>query len=519
MKPNKKILTGILIFLSIVLLTSIGINFWIKHELPKMLAEKNKSPYAITYKTLDYSLVAGYIKANEIIIVPKSAAKTDRVKSGIYATAKSVEVKNFKIWSILFGDRIRARSITVTTPEIILYKQTDKAVDPKNIRESVVAPFEKVISVSDVYLYNGDAKIIYTKTNKAQLSASNINVQLEGIVVDEQTLHKKIPFAFEQYSVKCDSFYYRPNAFYHFTTKQITATKTDLRISRFNMVPEYSRREFVSKIAKEKDLFVVSVKDVHIKNLDWGFRSEVLFANASSVNLNRVSADIYRNKLPEDDLTKKYLYNKLLRDLDFNLRIDTLNVRNSLLAYEEEKSFDKGSGKLIFSKFNLTARNIRSGLGQKKLPNLDIAVDCQFMDASPMHVDWTLNILDKSDPFRIRGKILNVPAQNVNAFSKPYINAETEGVLQEVYFDFKGNDKKSHGNFALKYDDFKLTVYQKKDPKKKNKFLTAIGNLFVKNDSKDRVKNAEVELERIPEKSFYNFFWRNIAEGLLKIFI
>lgn len=516
---NKKLLLLIFIFLGIVILASVGVNFWIKYQLPKMLAEKNRSPYAITYKSLDYSLVDGFIKANGIIIVPKTAVKTDSIKSGIYATVKTVEVRDFKIWSILFGDQIRARSITVIRPEIILYRKTDNAVNPKNIRESVVAPFEKVISVSDIYLYNGDAKIIYTKTNKAQFNAANINVQLEGITVDDQTLQKKIPFAFAKYNLKCDSLYYRPNAFYHFTTKQIKATKTDLRISGFNMVPEYTRREFVRKIEKEKDLFVVSAKDIHIRNLDWGFRSEVLFANAGSVNLNKVSADIYRNKLPEDDLSKKHLYNKLLRDLDFNLRIDTLRVRNSLLVYEEEKSFDKGSGKLVFSKFNLTARNIRSGFRQKKLPNLDIAIDCKFMDASPMHVDWTLNILDKSDPFRIRGKILNVPAEKINAFSKPYINATTEGLLQEVYFDFKGNDKRSHGTFGLKYDDFKLVVYQKKDRKKKNKFLTAIGNLFVKNDSKDRVKNAEVELERIPEKSFYNFFWRNIAEGLLKIFI
>lgn len=519
MKKSKKLLIGILIFLGIVVLASVGIDFWIEYKLPKMLAEKNKSPYAITYKNLDYSLVAGYIKARDIIIVPKAAAKADSVKSGIYATARSVEVRNFKIWSILFGDRIHARSITLIQPEIVLYKKTDRAVNPKNIRESVVAPFEKVISVSDIYLYNGDAKIIYTKTNKALLNVANINVQLEDITVNDQTLKRKIPFVFGKYTVKCDSLYYRPNAFYHFTTKQITVTKTDLKISDFNMIPEYTRREFVRKIEKEKDLFVISAKDIHVKNLDWGFRSEVLFVNASSVNLNKISADIYRNRQPEDDLTKKYLYNKLLRDLDFNMKIDTLKIRNSLLAYEEEKSFDKGSGKLIFSKFNLTARNICSGFQQQKLPNLDIAIDCQFMSVAPMHVDWTLNVMDKSDGFRIRGKIVDVPSEKINAFSRPYINATTEGQLQEVYFDFKGNDKRSHGTFGLKYDNFKFVVYQKDDRRKKHKFLTAIGNLFVRNDSKERVKSTEVELERIPEKSFYNFFWRNIAEGLLKIFI
>lgn len=519
MKWQRKTGIGILIFIVLLLFLSIVLHLWIKYQLPRMIGEKNKSAYAITYKDLDYSLTNGNIKASGIAILPKAAIKDTTLKSGIYATVHSVEIRNFKIWSVLFSDRIRAKSITVMSPEIILYKQNDKGVNPKNIKNTVVAPFEKVISVSNVYFYNGNLKIVYTKTNKAILNANNINIQLKGIVVDDAALERKIPFHFENYSVKCDSLYYRANAFYHFTTKKIAATKTDLKISTFKMIPEYTRREFVRKIPTEKDLFVISAKDIHVKNLDWGFRSEVLFANANSVNLDGVSADIYRNKLPEDDLSKKYLYNKLLRDLDFNLKIDTLKVRHSLLAYEEEKSFDKGSGKLIFSKINLTAINICSGFEQKKLPDLKIHINCKFMDVAPMKVDWKLNVLDKTDGFNIKGSILNFDSKRMAAFSKPYINATTEGILNEVYFNFTGNDAGSHGKFALKYDDFKVTFYQKDNRRKKNKLLSASGNLFVKNDSKGQVKEVDVALERIPEKSFYNLLWLSIVEGLKKIFI
>jgi hypothetical protein len=65
----------------------------------------------------------------------------------------------------------------------------------------------------------------------------------------------------------------------------------------------------------------------------------------------------------------------------------------------------------------------------------------------------------------------------------------------------------------------KFAVYQKDAPKKKNKFLTSIGNLFVKNDTKGKIKDTTIAVERIPEKSFFNFLWRSIAEGLKKILI
>ncbi len=516
---KRKTAVVVLGFVGIVLLAGVGVNVWIRYSLPKMLREKNLSDYAIEYQSLDYSLIDGYINARGIKVVPKSAAKNATVKSGLYATVDAVEIRNFELLSVLFSDRIRARSITIRHPEVIVYKQNDNAAHPKNLKNAVVAPFDKVVSVSDIYLYRGDAKVINTRTEKALLHAAGVNLQLEGIVVDDQTLARKIPFGYDRYQLDCDSVYYRANAFYHLTTRRIEADNTHLTIGHFNLAPEYSRVAFVRKLKKEKDLFVISARQIDLKALDWGFRDEVLYAHAGLVRLDKVAADIYRPKMPPDDLSKKHLYNKLLRELDFDLKVDTLQIRNSLLAYEEEKTFDKGSGKLIFDRFNLTATNIRSAVGRKKMPLLNIVIDCRFMAASPMHVEWKLNVLDPSDWFNIRGSLKNVEAHRINAFTKPYINATTQGILNEVYFNFTGNDARSHGEFAIKYDNFKVTFYQKNNRERKNKFLTAIGNLFVKNDTKGQVKGTKVEVERIPEKSFYNFFWRNIAEGLLRIFI
>ncbi|MBY0485677.1 MAG: hypothetical protein K2P85_00570, partial [Flavobacteriaceae bacterium] len=86
-------------------------------------------------------------------------------------------------------------------------------------------------------------------------------------------------------------------------------------------------------------------------------------------------------------------------------------------------------------------------------------------------------------------------------------------------FDFTGNNVSSKGKFALEYDDLKVVVFQKDEPKKKNKLLTAIGNLFLKKDTKERLKSVEVDVKRIQEKSFYNFLWLNIAEGLKKLLV
>ena len=512
MKRYWKVIIGICSLILLVIIVNLGINLWIKYQLPKIINRENDSTYFITYKNLNVSLLHRNIKAEEIVIIPKAALKDTINKDGIYAQVKSVEVQNFKIWNLLFSDKLQAKSITIQQPKVILYQKNEK----EEVRNSVVGPFEKIINVSDVFINHGDLHILHIKDNKAVLSVSNINLNIDGIVIDEKILKEKIPFKFSNYKVSCDSLYYHPNQFYHIKTKKIKTSKTDLKIDHFEMlqaIPEKLQQKFQKK--RYIHCFVIQL--LYLKLI--GVLRMMTFFHCNTIDLNHAAANIYRSKEPADDLTKKYLYNKLLRDTKFDLKVDTLKVRNSILEYEEEKSFEVGSGKLTFNNFNLTATSICSGFKKVKLPDLKIKINCQFMNASPFVVNWKFNVMDKTDGFNINGTLTNFDVENIVTFTKPYLNVTTKGILEEVHFNFTGNDKSNSGELAVKYDDLKFTVYKKDDRKKKNKLLTLVAKIFVKKDTKDKVKNAHIEVERIPEKSFYNFLWISIAEGLKKILV
>ena len=516
MKWYWKLLIGLGSLIALVVVLNIGLNVWIDSKLPKIINRENDSEYFITYKNLNVSLLSSNISADEIVIVPKAALKDSINKVGIYAKVKGVKVDNFKIWDLFISDRIKAKSITIEQPKVILYKGKKE----ESIRNSVVKPFEKIVTVSDIYLNRGDVKIIDFKSDRAVLSVSNINVNLDGILVSEKILDSKIPFQFSNYKFNCDSLYYHPNEFYHIKTKRISSTKSDLKIDKFEMLPTYSRKEFVAKMETEKDIYTLLCDTINLDKIDWGFdRSDDFFFHCNTVSLDQASANIYRSKEPPDNLEKKLLYNKMLRDLKFDLKVDTLKIRNSRLEYEEEKSFEFGAGKLAFSSFNLTATSVCSGFKKTKLPDLKIKIDCRFMEDSPFHVNWKLNVMDKNDGFNINGRLVNFEAERIIPFSKPYINVTTKGILDEVRFNFTGNDKMSAGEFKVKYDDLKFTIYKKDDRKKKNKLLTFVAKIFVKKDTKDKLKETDIKVERIPEKSFYNLFWRSIQEGLKKILV
>jgi len=497
----------------LVVFVNVGINIWIKYQLPKIINRDKNSAYVISFKKLKVSLLDRNIFADEVLIVPRAALSDDTNKSGVHTKVRRIEVRDFKFWNVLFSDKLKARSITFDQPESIYYKNDVK----KDLRKSAFVTFEKMITVSDVFLRRGDLKMIDVKNGKVLLSVKNISLDLDGILINERVLNNKIPFEFADYDLACDSVSYHPNPFYRIGIQKITATKTDLNLHHLKVLPKYSRRAFTARIPKEKDLYTLLCKSVAVTQINWGFKHEDFFFHCDAIAVNHAAANIYRSKAPADNTHKKYLYSKLLRDLKFDLKVDTLKVRNSIIEYEEEKSAKTGPGKLSFGNFTLTATDICSGFNREKKPDLKINIQCRFMNASPLHANWRFNVMDRSDRFHINGTLTNFNTEMIEPFTKPYMNLETSGILDEVHFNFTGNDKRNTGNFSVKYDDLKLTIFRKKNPEKKNRFLTFLAKIFVKKNTKGRVKEAYVEVERIPEKSFYNLLWRSAEKGLKEI--
>ena len=518
MSVYKKIAIGLISVLLVGIFLNIGLNYWIKKQLPIIIHEKNNTPYKINYEKIEVSLWSRNIYAETLLVHPKNEPKDS--KNGLFSKIESITIKHFNIWDLAFNDVIQAESIIINKPRVILYKKGEKLLNnSKSIKTQIVEPFRKIIAVSNIYLNDGTVDVVSLDNDKPILSVKKIILKLEGILITDATLTEKIPIRYKTYALVCDSLFYRPNGFYYINIGKISTEKNFLKINNFSNLPQFERYEFVKRLDKEKDIYNLKFDSAQVAKMDWGFKNDQFYFKANSLVINHFDANIYRGKMLKDDPSKKYLYNHLLRNIKFPLQIDTLQVLKSKLVYEEELDVSKGPGVLSFDKFNLQATNLRSGFGLKKTNDVKIKVKCIFMKSSPLDVDWSFNVLDKSDGFHIQGVISNFNVQGMTRFTKPYINTTFTGTFNKYRFNFYGNDNGSKGNASLDYDDLKVKLYKKKKPEKEAKLKSAVANLLVKNDSKDEAKTAEVEVERLQDRSFYNLLWRSIAESLKKILI
>jgi hypothetical protein len=507
MKLLKRTLIVLGIFLLLLVIANFGLTRYISKKLPDILNEQKDFPYSLSYKDLDVNLLTGSLSMQQAFLAPKDSVQ-NAVKNGVFAKIASVDVSGVKVWQLLKHDRIIVGTVTLNKPDVILYHRKGNY----SVEDDVEKPFKQTIQTGSLYIKDGSFKLLDSVQN-ATLRGTNINFELHNIRVDSATVAQNIPIRYRDYTLSCDSLFYNAGPYYNITLNRIATTDSTLGIEKFRMLPKQTRRQFSNMLPKELDQFNIEAGKISIPKADWGFAHDTLYVHAPEVALEKVFANIYRSKEPKDDLTRKKLYSELLRSLKFDLKIDKLLLKDSNILYEEQLDFSKPAAKVSFSKFYATISNVYSPVNKGKLPNTTIDAQCLFMKSAPLTVNWAFNTLDTSDSFTITGRLQNIKSEEVNPITKPLMNAETSGSIKDVRFTFNGNRERSSGTFAIDYEDLKVDIY-KKDGKKKNKVTSALGNLLVKNDSKGKLKEVKVAVDRKQDKSVFNFLWRFVQEGL-----
>src|SRR5690625_7930490 len=90
----------------------------------------------------------------------------------------------------------------------------------------------------------------------------------------------------------------------------------------------------------------------------------------------------------------------------------------------------------------------------------------------------------------------------MNSFLRPAFHVSVQGAIEELQFDFTGNDQMAVGDMRMMYDELKIE-WLKEDGRQKNKVLSAVANLFLKNKMSGPAEKEDIDVERVRTKSFW----------------
>lgn len=421
----------------------------------------------------------------------------------------SIKSKKISFDDLVFDKaKLNLKNAQFINPEFVIQNRDAKIIKPKNTKKNSID-----LNFANIDIKNGTLSMLKSNGEKS-LSLAKFDANVNEFLMDDETSKNKLPFKFKDYKIVGNTFFYDSGKYYNLSLSSFNMSSQSIDLMNFKMTPKMSRAEFVRTIPMEDDQFNISANRIQLSGVDWTFEKE-LDLHLKSAKLHNVDANIFRSKIPKDNPKEKLLYSKVLRNIKFPLVVDNLNFIDSKLVYEEDKPDNNGPGKVFFTNFNLNVKNLNSNKKKGANTKVPIVINCNFMGVSPMKVNWNFDTSDLRDNFTIGGYINDLPANDINPFIKPYMNITATGTITSLNYNFKGNNDIMNGKFKITYQDLKVALIDK-ETKEKKKFLSGVANLFVKKDSQKFPESVDIYVERNKERSFFNFYWKGIEDGLKK---
>lgn len=510
-KRFRKIVFILLALGAVFIIGAISINSILKNKLENFIQERLPENMVRSYDDITVESFGGSLIVTNASLIIKN--KEDSVKH-TFINVEKLKISDISYWDYMFNNEIHVEAISLENPKIVYYENRLKP--SKDTVRQAVARIYKPIIVDRVQIKNTKLVIYEKGKDSTKVYATGLTVKVDGIKVDNGTVMRKIPFEYKDFEAKSDTVFVKVSPYENLSVEDFSIKNNNAIFKNLKLKTKYSKRELSRVITKERDHFDLKIKSLSIADFDFGFKHNRFFAKSKKVSLNAPLLEIYRDKLVADDPKIKPLYSKMLRDLPFELTIDSLKITDANIKYEERQKAENMGGSINFRNLDAAISNVSNTY---KSPNkTTLKATANFMENTPFSVDWDFDVQNKSDTFNFKAAVGSLNASKMNSFTEPNLNVRLEGNTNKTFFTIYGNRETSTTAMKISYSDFKVTILRK-NGKGKNKFLSAITDIFISKNSKkenEYYREGNAESTRDQTKSIFNFLWVSVKNALVK---
>lgn len=509
-KTKKRTFRNTILGLLFVLGVSVlALHLVAANQVSKFLDRKLPAHIKLSYSEIDVNLLKGQIHLEEVTMGffnRDSAIRHTDVKM------QDLTLTGLSYWQFLTKNTIGAEELNLNKPEVNYYSQ--RRVNPEDKESKGVVNLLKTIQLEELSVVDGQFIMFKKGQDSLQVKAPKINISIYNLHTDSERIKQKIPLTYGNYDFESSEIFVDLGPYEKLEVGQFEMNDKKVKIGSLSLVSKYDRQALSKVIPTERDYVDLRIPEVTFKSIDFGFNKNRFFVSSESGMIQSPKLASYRDKLVADNVEKQKLYGTLLRNLPISLSIDEIEVVNGNVVYEELTKRGHEAGRISFDQLNVLAQNISNTY--KVGGKTHIKVESKFMNSAPMKLEWSFDTTNERDVIIASGSVTNFDATNMDQFLSNNLGVNAKGKINALYFTINADNRSSTGDIKMKYRDFKFAVL-KKNRLGVNKLLSAIGNLFVNDGSDtdtDGFRHGKIEVERDPTKSFFNYLWINVRDGI-----
>lgn len=374
------------------------------------------------------------------------------------------------------------------------------------------------VNIDQVVLGNSNLKIL-NESGGNLFDINQLKFNVKGFQLNNQTLKSTIPFHFKNFSGETHQFSYQPNRYSKLGFSTLKLDDKNLYVENFSFLPTTSRKAFLASLKQQEDLYTVKIPKLSIQNYVMNFSKKVPELNIDRLRVEQMFMNIYsyNGEHPPADHKPRTFFNEKLRNIKIPFVIKQTDIQNATLEYEETDDQAVAPGKIAFLNTNLSVANLNSGKMNPKQSVVKIEANTRFFQQGYTQVSWWFDVNNRQDNFGFKANISNLDAAKINSFIKPYLHISASGHIDQVDLNFSGNNAQLVGSYGMKAQNLKMEILSK-DNSKKKVFQSMLANWVIPKQ-KNIPPKVPILVDRKEKRSFFNFLWKGIEQGLQRSLI
>ncbi|MBA3900037.1 MAG: hypothetical protein H0X62_07485, partial [Bacteroidetes bacterium] len=245
---------------------------------------------------------------------------------------------------------------------------------------------------------------------------------------------------------------------------------------------------------------------------------------ADNILVDGLDLTAFRDKKQTD---KPYHYlpfpQMALKNLELNIKIDSVNIQNAKIKYEEHSEITNKMGAVFFTKMNGTIYNITNdSLTYLTAPLATMKLNTKLMGKIDLNVDFGFNLINEYGDHWFNGSVKGFDMTLFNPVCEPLSAVSIRsGKVERIDFNVRLNDYVSDGTMTFIYSDLKIDLLDKVNSKNKKinkKVIGFLANSFVVKKSNPSGKREPrigiVHYKRLKEKSMFHFWAKSLLSGV-----
>ncbi len=534
---RRKSLRIVIYLLFIIIIIVAGVQLSFTFYIDKNIAKHLKSEVArqtngvyemqigkLTTNIFDQSI---YLKG----FVLKSVKEPESASPKFFASASEINLSDFSLFSFLFKKDLIISKMELVNPSGYIFrnktlghdqlKHTSKKFSFYSLIQKYIHSLQiKSIEISDadIQIYNDISDTDpFIGSKKNGLNISNLQINKS---IDETG---KLFLADSMNLVLNNIAYKTSDSLYSISIKQLHASYIDsqLTMDSFEVAPNYSKKEFANKAGKQTDRFHISATRLNFSHMDVKsfFESNWFIANTLKIDSLNISA--YRNKNDIRSPVKAKSVQQLLTSIPIYTVIDSIQVQNAKITYEEVAEGASKAGIVYFNDLDAVITGITSDTSLfSKYASLQLNASTKFMNEGKLTVHYTFPLNTEKMVFDCSGKMTDIPMPAINPILEPNAKISIKGgQIDSMIFSFHANEFGSKGKLKLIYHQLKIEFINKEKKagiiRELFSFLTH--QLVIKEDNPAKekpVRQTEINYKRDPTRFIFNYSWKSLLSGI-----